>query len=712
MKITLDSINWQHKFSPSSTSLQDKCILFTETIHSVVDHFCPLSKSNQSTNKKLPWVSDKIVQLQNKIIDLSLLMKTFPHLVNLKHRIKKYKSELRLTIKTARIQSNQKLISGAPNKIKAIWNVVKKETGNNKKSINMKISHDDKIIDDPVSVVNLMNNYFTSSSSSLCQSTVTVKQPLVHFNHSHTFFAFPATQDEIINIVKRMKNSHSVDHDGLSSSILKQISSSIAAILAELFNESLSHGLFPNVFKIARVVPILKKGNSQVLDNYRAISLVPTMSKVFELLMLDRLNSFLEKHQILTSTQFGFRKNLSTELAVFYIFNEVLTKMNEKCFVAGLSLDLRKAFDSVDHDILVAKLFSFGIRGKILDWFRSYLQDRYQYVSITDNQCGQIVNSSQLPVSTGVPQGSILGPLLFLLYINDLPSCLSQGTAVLYADDTSVILSAETLELLENKCLSTTRELQLWLSVNKLQLNVDKTNYMMFGKNNCVSPSLHLTYNNQQIQSVDYVKILGITIQSDLSFNKHIDQLVPKLSKAIYTLRVLKKCVSHDILLTAYHAYFNSLMKYGIIFWGNHSDAKKIFILQKKAIRILLHEKSKLKYPSCRGKFKKLKILTQTSLYIFEAIKFIINNPSLRIKNNQVHSHDTRQKDKLHNSVCYNKRTARGVLYSGTMLFNCLPSDFSLDIGRKKFCQKLKEYLITNEFYSLDEFTGCNTVTL
>ena len=256
--------------------------------------------------------------------------------------------------------------------------------------------------------------------------------------------------------------SNAQGYDRISTSLLKQIIHVIADPLAHIFNQSLQQGVFPDLFKIAKVNPIFKKGDSHEISNYRPISLLPSISKVLEKIVYNRLFDFLNTHNILNSNQYGFRKNHSTDQALIQIYDKITNAMANKQHVIGIFLDLSKAFDTLDHNILLYKLEFYGIRGQALSWFKDYLIKRKQYVTFNG------LNSDLLPVECGVPQGSILGPLLFLLYVNDLSNTSSLLSFVLFADDTNIFCSHTKLESLVNILNNELSKVSNWFKCNKL----------------------------------------------------------------------------------------------------------------------------------------------------------------------------------------------------------------------------------------------------
>ena len=289
-------------------------------------------------------------------------------------------------------------------------------------------------------------------------------------SNSNSIFIAPVVENEVHSLILNLK-SNSPGWDSVSATIIKSAERTILKPLTHVLNLSVTTGTFPSEMKIARVIPLLKTGDPMVLTNYRPVSVLPVFSKVLERLMYNRLISFVNKHKLLYSYQFGFRERYSTSLAMINLVDRISQALDDGDYVLGLYLDFTKAFDTVNHQILLQKLEHYGIRGIGLEWFRSYLSHREQYVDFDGTK------SKTNWVKCGVPQGSILGPLLFLLYINDLSNVSSFLFSLLFADDSNMFASGKDPNELIHSTNEEIKKISNWLDINKLTLNVKKNTF-------------------------------------------------------------------------------------------------------------------------------------------------------------------------------------------------------------------------------------------
>ena len=346
---------------------------------------------------------------------------------------------------------------------------------------------------------------------------------------------------------------------------------------------SFSSGYYPDKLKIVKVIPIHKGGSTQDLNNFRSISLLSIFDKIIEKIIHARLYEFLELHNVLYENQFGFRKNNSTIFALIQITEKIKESIDKGKFGCGIFIDLRKAFDTVNHEILLLKLEHYGIRGTMLNWFKSYLCNRKQYVLNGES-------SKVKDITCGMPQGSVLGPLLFLLYINDLPNISKSLNFYLFADDTNIYYESDSLVKLESKINKELSKLQLWLNVNRLSLNISKTNYVIFHPFNKPSKDqITIKINKIALSQKTHLKFLGIIIDSTLSWKQQIKDISCKISRAIGVMYKLRPYINPTMLKNIYYSLIYSHMIYAIQVWGSagKTEIHKILVLQKRAIKLI-----------------------------------------------------------------------------------------------------------------------------
>jgi hypothetical protein len=308
-----------------------------------------------------------------------------------------------------------------------------------------------------------------------------------------------------------------------------------------------------------------KKGDKSDITNYRPISMLPTFSKVLKKIMYHRLNQHLQINDVLVGEQFGFCKNMSIEHAAYSLTNEIRQARNRKSHVVGIFCDLAKAFDSVHHEILISKVEHYGVCDINLSWLKSYLSSRKQRVHLKYNNNLDCFSGWKID-KQGVPQGSVLGPLPFKVYINDFPLCINTFShVILFADDAIVWATAKNCEDLKFNINYTLSFASTWFSANKLVLNVAETNTVNFSPINSIDAKLEVNYDNICITEIPEIKFLGITVYSSLKWRAHMDSVLPKLSSAVFVLRKLSYILDLEMLYMVYMAYFHSFIKFGII---------------------------------------------------------------------------------------------------------------------------------------------------
>ena len=357
-----------------------------------------------------------------------------------------------------------------------------------------------------------------------------------YYMRSNSMHMKPIVTSDIIKIIDKFNPNKSAGHDNVGNYTIKKVGKEIVKPLTNIFNLSLLTGVVPDKLKTAKVIPIYKKADFAIFSNYRPVSLLSCFSKILERLVFDRCVNFINNQEILNDKQYGFRPKHSTYMAIAQLVDKITNAVEKNETTIGIFLDLSKAFDTIDHSILLHKLEHYGFRG--IEWFKNYLSNRTQYVAF--NNC----TSESGNITCGVPQGSILGPLLFILYVNDITYTSNVLDFILFADDTTILYSHKDINSkieLINKELD---EVTNWFKANKLSVYASKTNFMIMGTPHMTSTKtredLNVLLDNTVLERVKFTKFLGVLIDECLAWKNHIDCISKTVSRNIGVMNNLK----------------------------------------------------------------------------------------------------------------------------------------------------------------------------
>ena len=646
---------------------------------------------------RYPWITEALrTKIKNKNRLHSIAISSQDD--NIMNEYKEAKKILHSTLRNSVISYFGDQLEINKGDLSKTWKVLRDilGLGNNATRQKMNFLIEDTLVTDSLDIANGFNNFFVSIGPKLAKDLTSNIDPLSYVNFNiNSIVTTDISGNQIREVINSLNNS-SPGHDELPSFVAKTCMEGYIEPITHLVNESLKSGIFPSELKLARVVPIFKSGDPSLLTNYRPISVLSFFSKILEKIVYNIVFDFLCENEILYDYQFGFRSKHSTQQALITLVDNVTKSLDGSNIVISLFIDLKKAFDTVHHRILLRKLYAYGIRGILLKWFESYLTDRSQYV-IYDG-----VESEIRPVECGVPQGSILGPLLFIISMNDICNVSDLMFAIMYADDTCFLMNGTDLHKLIKQLNVELDSLCTWFKSNKLSLNTQKTFYMIFhrarlksidGMNNDV------IMDNNALIKVNSIKYLGVIVDNKLNWIDHITYVKNKISKGLGIMYKARRYLHKSSLRNLYHAYIYPYLTYCIEVWGCASKCQlnALLLLQKKIIRIMTFSPYLAHTDPI---YKDLAILPFDKIFIdrigitmFKVEYELLPKSVIQMfsKNRDVHSHDTRKKNLLRVTT-----GTKNFTYLSARIWNAIVSKININLSLSQFKYKLKIYLLHN----------------
>ena len=585
----------------AESNVNDDTSTFFQLTNKIIDNLAPLRKitNKEYKLKSKPWITKGILKsigIRDSIYRRLMKAKNQIRKENLQHRLRHYKNKIKNLIRSSKHNYFKKYFAENNKNAKKLWEGINEIISSKTKSqitINsLEINNEDEsttTITDPKGIANTAVNYFTNIADEILNKRkYNGNKPFTDYLKSintNTFSTTPTTPKEIESIIESFDSSKSVGPNSIPPKILKIIAPEISIAIANICNKSFKTGTFPDQLKISKINPIHKKESRLKISNYRPISLLSNINKIIEKLMFTRLYNFLETNNCIYKLQFGFRAKHSTNHAILSITQQIQEAINKDKIAIGIFIDFQKAFDTVNHSILLDKLNHYGVKGSANKWFESYLNNRKQFVTING------INSDTTNIKHGVPQGSVLGPLLFLVYINDLHHSIRDSKTFHFADDTNLLFTTEKNERNSNpvrRLNSDLKALNQWLIANKISLNPAKTEMIYFRKKNTEIPELNVKLNGIKLTPKSQIKYLGLTFDEHLTFEPHINLMNAKLKRANNLLAISRHYLPQNLLKQIYYSQFHSHISYGCQVWGfKINSISKTFLLQKKAIRLM-----------------------------------------------------------------------------------------------------------------------------
>ena len=687
------------------------------------------NRKNNSFIPRQPFMTHGLLKCRKKKEDLARIAKANPHPPHI-DIYKNYRNIYGKLIRTAKKLHYRHLIAEAGNNSKKIWKVLKDSLNLKQKNSSVsKIIFDNITLTDNLKIADAFNHSFSNIGPSLANSIPVTNKHYSDFlppPANASFFMHPINELTMFNYILSTKPKLSLDDNDLNMRLLHDVATPITKPLCHIFNQSISLGVFPDNLKTSRCIPIFKSGSPFSLDNYRGVANINCFSKIFEKIFSERLTKFLEDNNFFSDAQFGFRKGISTSHALACIMNKITKHLNEDKFVMALLCDVKKCFDSVPREILFKKLENAGVRGLALSWIKSYFYNRTQRVFVNG-----VNSSSKCDLPYGVLQGSILGVIFFLIFINDLPRACQILLSYLFADDNTCLIAASTLhELLSIANVEVDLLLQ-WYNSNCLVIHPAKTKCFIFRPprtalalntdiHNRLYLPIFLNMNNPLENNISKIipiniitekdpeetssRLLGVLIDEKLNFKDHFKYLHGKIARAVFSLRIMKHILDKRHLKLLYNSYLKSSLEYGCILFttATKTTIKPISILQKKAIRLICN----VGYREHTAiLFKNEKILRFEDIISYNICRFMFDYKSNNLPkifdatwqlNSDIHDHEVRNAHDFFINIVNKPYLNKFPLFQFPKVWNSLPVDLKQIISRREFAKKLHIHFIDN----------------
>lgn len=681
--------------------------LFIEKLNNYINTSTTETITNFNKKKKLkPWITAGLItSIQHRDKMKVRLLKNYS--LELENEYKNYRNRINHLIRKTKNEFYQTKIAEAGNDYKKIWSLINNISGKTEKK---KVDNTDILItgtkectNNNLEKANIFNSYFKNVGIDMAKNIPKIEYPK-NINNTEiverSIFLKPVTNNEVIMLISKLKNNSAPGSDKIAAVTLKNIHEFIILPLKHIINLCFSSAKIPKEWKETIITPIHKSGDDSKPSNYRPISMINNLAKIFENALKDRLLDFFRLNKVINTNQYGFMKNSSTEKALLGLVKQINKAMDLSLKSVAIFLDLAKAFDTVSHRILLQKLHQYGVRGKSLELLENYLSDRYQKVKI-----GQDL-STTTKVEIGVPQGTVLGPILFVVYINSIFKIKNlSGHIICYADDTAIFFSGKDWNEVRHLAETDMQKIHEWLTYNMLTLNITKTKYLTFSPTIVDQPhdfgiKLHHSDCDTQncacpvLQKVSSFKYLGILVDQHIRWSSHITYINNRLRSLIHKFYILRSILSRKNMLILYNSLAESLLRYCIVAWGAafNTTTQILQRTQNVILKIILFKNWRY---NTEQLYKDTNVMNLKLLFSYQSLITVFLELHEYEFRNCYNTRATSNRELITN-YCKKTITQRSFFYFSSKLYNVIPLYLKEITSKKRFKSELKKYILAN----------------
>lgn len=697
-KVKINEPQIVNEFNHTKQNIDTYSQLHAKLIHHIQQNTTTQTKTI-SHKTKLPYINNEIKKIMKERDKLYILHKRYYNNQILKNKFCELRNKATNLIRTARRQYEYNRVNEAGSDNRKLWLVLNSCLFNritNKHNFTNEIHINNIHTSDIKSITEHFNNFFISVGNHNNRISINDINLSNRYRGANAFKFSHINNDETIIALNNLKENTTPGYDNISVKLLKSLVPDNINTFTKVINDILSSQTYPNELKTSKVLPIYKNGKKDLVENYRPISILPTFSKLIESIIYNQLMSYLQDINFFHPDQYGFTPKSGTEIATINLVQNICDSLDNKKHTSSLFIDLKKAFDTVNRPLFIKKICDINVCNSVINLIKSFLTTRQQYTFI--NNCTSTLKNSV----NGVPQGSKLAALFFIIYINDIFNCNLNGTMQLYADDIVLSYSCDTIDALKDQMQNDLHALHNYFSLNLLTINAKKTNYIIFMKRRTIiTDNFTIKYDNEKLNRVKEVTYLGLKINEKLDWTPQIDHIKTKIVSLVGALKRTQKYLPKNALTKIYFAHIYPYLNYASPIWANAPKYKisQLKRIQNKAIKAIL-KKPRITPTNTlyNFKFQPLEnIIKMNQAIILHKIKNNLIKHNIQVViNSEVHGYNTRSGLQIHQNIVHTGWRRQSPIFKCIKSYNEIPQNIKAENNIKKFKLEVRKFMSNN----------------